>query len=330
MDLDNKTRYPATLFRGAVDEKRLFGSLAMRVTYDLKGTTLIPAEKQSWLISPGPWKGPYGPMEGDELFYRGGVDIFIFGSARPPAGKPAPSLDVTVQAGANFSSSIRVFGNRHWEKTGGWRKQLIATPPLSFESIPLTIQNAYGGKDEWDELPIPFPGNPDGKGYIATVENVPGKPLPNIENPQQLIQTWQDQPEPVGVCPCPAGISPRVIGRVVFDEKTGNLKEIKPTFFNHAFPKMIAPLLEAGAKVQVAGVSPDGPLQFALPRAPATVCVKIGNDKMEEPLPLDQIGIDVDKRQVFLSYRYPFRYFLRPMEVRSCELLPSDQPTGAR
>lgn len=328
MDLDNKTRYPAILFRGAVDEKRLFGSLTARITYDLKGNVLTPAEKQSWPISPGPYKGPYGPMEGDELFYRGGVDIFVFGSARAPGGKPVASMDVRVEAGAGFSTAVRVFGNRHWEKSG-WKK-LAMTPPQPFESIALTIQNAYGGKDEWDELPIPFPGNPEGKGYITTAENVPGKPLPNIENPEQLIGTWQDQPEPVGVCPCPAGISPRVIGRVVFDEKTGDLKEIKPTYFNHAFPRMIAPAVKSGEKVQVNGVLAEGPLQFVLPKNPLIARVKIGKDSREEPLPLDQIGIDADKRQVFLTYRYPFRYFLRPLEVRSCELLPADQPAQAR
>ena len=122
MDLDNKTRYPATLFRGAVDEKRLFGSLAMRVTYDLKGTALIPAEKQSWLISPGPWKGPYGPMEGDELFYRGGVDIFI--SAPQFARRQARSIARCHRAGR---CEFFLINPRLWQSSLGKNRRLAQT-----------------------------------------------------------------------------------------------------------------------------------------------------------------------------------------------------------
>ena len=90
MDLDNTTRFPALLFRGCIDEHRLFGSVAARVTYDLLGQTLVPAATQSWPISPGPWDSPHGPMEGDELFYRGGVDLFVFGSAQSGRRKTCP------------------------------------------------------------------------------------------------------------------------------------------------------------------------------------------------------------------------------------------------
>jgi hypothetical protein len=116
------------------------------------------------------------------------------------------------------------------------------------------------------------------------------------------------------------------MGRVVFDEKTHAMKEIKPIYFNHAFPRLIAPRLEAGARVRVTGVKPDGPVEFAIPRSPVKARVKVGKGSDERPLPLDQIGIDVDKKQVFLTYRYAFRYFLKPLEVRSCELLSTAAP----
>jgi hypothetical protein len=318
MDLENRTPFHAALYRGCIDDRRMYGSVVARLTYDLRGDALVLAEEQSWPVKPGPWDGPHGPMEGDELFYRGGVDLFVFGAARPPDGKPVGSLDVTVAAGRNFSTSVRVFGDRRWEKR--WRR-LEMTPPRPFDAVALTIQNAYGGADEWDELPIPFPSNPAGRGYAISAESADGKALPNIEDPARLIRSWEDQPQPVGVGVCPMGCGPRILDRVVFEEGTGVLKEIKPTFYNHAFPRMIAPFLEPGDPIRVTGVRPGGPVEFALPPPPLTVRVRIGRHGDEGPLPIDQVGIDVEKRQVFLTYRYPFRYVLTPLEPRCCELL---------
>jgi hypothetical protein len=317
MDLENHTSFHAALFRGCIDDKRLYGSLVTRLTYDLRGDRLVLADEQSWPIKPGPWDGPYGPMEGDELFYRGGVDLFVFASARSSNGKPATCLDVTVQAGRDFATCVRVFGDRHWEKRG---RKLVIAPPQPFEAIALTLQNAYGGKDEWDELPIAFPSNPDGKGYVISEESALGKALPNIEDPENLIQTWEDQPQPVGVGICPMSCGPRILDRVVFDEE-GALKELKPTFYNHAFPRMIAPFVKPGEQVRVTGVRAGKPVQFTLPQPPVTVRVRIGEHGDEGPPPLDQIGIDVEKQLVFLTYRYPFRYIMNPLERRSCELL---------
>jgi hypothetical protein len=317
VQLDNHTPFAAALFRGCIDDRRLYGSLVVRVTYDVRGYRLRIADEQSWPVRPGPWDGPCGPMQGDELFYRGGVDIFVFGSARSPSGRPTPWLDVTVEAGRQLSTSVRVFGERHWEERGD---SIVMSPPVPFYALPLTLANAYGGQDEWDQLPIPFPSNPAGKGYVISEKSAPGKALPNIEDPDHPIRTWQDQPQPVGVGVCPMGCGPRILDRVVFDE-TGVLKELKPTFYNHAFPRMIAPVLEPGDRVRVTGVQTGTPLEFSLPAPPVTTRVRIGQHGDERALPIDQVGIDVERQQVFVTYRYPFRYVMNPLELRSCELL---------
>jgi len=320
MELNNKTPFHAFLFRGCIGKDRLYGSLAARITYDLRGNQLVLNEEQPWIISPAPWDSPRGPLEGDELFYRGGVDLFVFGSARPAGGRPAPSVDVTVQAGDKYATSVRVFGNRRWEKVG---QALAMSPPEPFEEMPLTIEKAYGGADEWDELAIRFPNNPRGQGYAMSAESAAGKSLPNIEDPEHLIQKWDDQPEAVGVCPCPLDCAPRVLGRVAFDRLSGEMTELKATFFNHAFPRMIVPTLEAGATIRVAGVSAAGPVQFTLPPTPIKARVHVGSNRDERPVPIDQVGIEPDNNRVFVTYRYPFRYRMVPLEVRSCELLPN-------
>ena len=64
-------------------------------------------------------------------------------------------------------------------------------------------------------------------------------------------------------------------------------------------------------------------MQFALPAAPMQIRVRIGKQMEQSTLPIDQVGIDPDKKQVFVTYRYPFRYRMRPLDIRSCELLPA-------
>src|SRR5262249_54188247 len=152
-----------------------------------------------------------------------------------------------------------------------------------------------------------------------------GRELPNIEDPERLIRTWQDQPQPVGVCPCPPSCGPRILDRVVFDEETNALRELRPTFFNHAFPRMIAPFMRASDMVRVEGVRPGPPIRFLLPEPPVRVRVRVGEHGDEGPPPIDQIGIDVEKEQVFLTYRYSYRYVMTPLERRSCELFAEAQ-----
>ena len=70
-------------------------------------------------------------------------------------------------------------------------------------------------------------------------------------------------------------------------------------------------------------MQPGPPVDFVLPHAPVRARVRVGQHGDESPLPIDQVGIDVERQQVFVTYRYPFRYVMNPLELRSCELLPA-------
>ncbi len=48
-------------------------------------------------------------------------------------------------------------------------------------------------------------------------------------------------------------------------------------------------------------------------------------ERAECPLRIDQLGIEADVRRVFITWRYPFRYVLLPLQKRSCVLV--EQPT---
>lgn len=320
MELENETRYPAALFRGCIDESRIAASLVVRRTFDLVAGHLVPAATQVWPVSGGPFEGPNGiTMPGDELFYRGGVDVFVIGSAIPPGKKPVAKLDVSVKVGSQFQYKLAVFGERTWLRKG---KELVPSDPATFTDIPLTLANAFGGKDVWDELPIPFPDNPDGKGYANDAESAVGKPLPNLEDPSALVRKWDDRPEPVGVGVSPFAFGPRARRTLEFDEKTGAMKRIDPKFFNAAFPAMIVPKVQPGDAVRVDGVSAAGPIAFAVPTADVRLELRFGDKFVSRTPAVDQVGIEPNADRIFVTYRYPFKYEIESLVKRTARLVP--------
>jgi hypothetical protein len=316
MELVNQTPFPAGLFRCIIDENRFAAALLARVTYDIVGETLVPAAEQPWIVSGPPWQSEYGPMESDESFYRGGVDLFVFAHARTPVGVEIRRMEVTFEIGA-FRRRILVFGDRVWEQQGSRIAPSSAKP---FRTIPLSLEFAYGGKDEWDELEIPFAANPAGKGFYLEEEHAIGRPLPNIEDPLNPITQWSDRPDPVGVTPCPMQNGLRV--RNSFELNADGLPvAIKPALYNAAFPGMVLANCQVGDRVRIMGVSESGPLVFRIPETELVTRLRFDEEIIERPLAIDQLGIEVDRRRAFIAYRYPFRYVLYPLQKRSCALL---------
>jgi hypothetical protein len=316
VDLFNSTPFPALLTRFGASADTMGSSLVSRVTYDWVGDRLRASEQQSWAVSPKPWECAYGPMEADEAFHKGGTDLFLFGHARSPGQKPVTQLMVSVEAGA-FRREVAVFGERAWIPR---MKSLVASAPKPFVEIPLTLDNAYGGTSEWDGLKVPFADNPGGKGFILEEAQAPGVRLPNIEDPKALIARWDDRPGTVGLGVCPPSFSGRLRAGVTFGTN-GAMKEIHPRLFNAAYPEMVAADVQPGMPVRLNGVSHDGPLSFVVPETPIVFRLSLDQQHIVRKPAIDQIGIEVDAKRVFITYRYPFRYVLYRGQQRKAELL---------
>jgi len=317
MELLNPTGLPALLFRTALDETRMAAVVVARVTYHVaRDGSLTRAEGQPWGVSASPWDGPAGPMPSDEVFYRGGVDLFVFGEAWTPGGRPAPSSRVHVRIAGRLQASLTVFGDRVWAgRTGA----LKISPPVPFTSMPLTVARAYGGRTAWDGLEVAFPDNPAGRGFCLAEERAAGTPLPNLEAPACLIRRWSDTPEPVGTGVCSRSFGPRVWAGTTFDGQ-GRLTALRGAFFNDAFPALVAGAVEPGDPIEIDGVSPEGPVRLVVPPPPLLVEVAIGAARLKTPLRIDQIGIEPAQRRCFITYRYPFRYGVTARERRTCAL----------
>ena len=325
MQLQNRTRFPANIFRSVIhlEERRFAAALVARVTFDLTPGGPKVSEEQPWIISPGPWKTEHGPMDGDEVFRRGGVDVFVFGSAQAPGGQPVTELEVAIEVGPSFRRAAIVTGDRTWVKRGGG---LSPSSPKTFTSIPLTLANAYGGRDRWDGLDVTFPDNPEGKGYAVDEKGAEGRALPNIEDPKQRVRHWEDRPEPVGFGVCPMTCGLRMRNGLVIEEN--DIKELKPVLFNSAFPSMIASKVAPGDVVRAIGVSAAGPLELRVPSLELTARLRFGAEVIERPLQIDQLGLEPDRNRIFVTYRYPFRYVMYPLQKRSCELVIREPGTA--
>lgn len=316
MELTNHTVYPAGIARMVIgQDDRIAASVLLRVTYDIRGDVLVPSEEQPWVYSPVPWDSPKGSMDSDLVFYKGGVDVFLFGHATAEGGKPVSSLDVEVRVGDAFRRAVRVTGPRVWYRRVG---ALVPTAPRPFEAVALTLAHAFGGKDVWDGLELPWPANPEGMGFYATEENAVDRPLPYIEELDSLITRWDDKPLPAGLGPLPPGSALRAQQGLAID--ADGRPRVTPRLFNAAFAPMIAPSAKAGDSVEVRNVSQTGPLRFSLPENPFHVRLRFGDEQHELPLPIDQIGIEADEKRVFIAYRCPFRYIVVPLQVRECHL----------
>ena len=98
------------------------------------------------------------------------------------------------------------------------------------------------------------------------------------------------------------------------------MKKLDPKFFNAAFPDMIAPKLAVGDRIKITGVS-ERPIQFEIPPPDVEMKLQLG-DKIHNAIPaLDQVGIEMERERVFVTYRHAFRYPVVLYAKRRCELL---------
>ncbi len=327
MHFENRTPFSAGLLRTSIGDDMMAGSVLMRVLYAIEGQTLRPLEE----LLPCPADGDataFGVFEADTPYDKNGVDLVLVGHVYPP-DPPAIATTATIRVltedGRQWTRSVAVFGDRRWQRSG---RQWIASAPLPFERMEIGLERAYGGTVEKDDLRIEYPLNPKGIGFIVDEEQAEGMPLPNFEEPDQRIATWNDAPDPAGLGFCPQELGMRARESITMDANT------PPSFdlvklLNGAFPKMVAPPIEFGQWVQLEHFSSSGPLAFRVPDPAVRVRMRIGDKTGERPLKVEQIGIAPDLEQAFITYRYPFRYPMRPGEERSCLLVPAAESLPA-
>ena len=265
-------------------------------------------------------------FESDVVPHKPRADIVLVGRAHAPHGQPVPRLDVGLRVGS-LRRTLRVFGQRHWR----FRSRLVLVPTMSapepFTTMDLVYERAFGGIDS--AAACYCERNLAGVGFVGalTPASIDHKPLPNVEDPRDLIQAWDSRPRPVGFGFYGRGWQPRLHFAGTYDEQYRQERaplwpqDFSYEFFNGAHPDLqVEGYLRGDEEVELEHLSPEGLLRFQLPGLqPRVTIVRCGApgehsftqaggrgwSRPEERLPLvlDTLVLVPDQRLCYVVFR---------------------------
>ncbi|MFC1889795.1 DUF2169 domain-containing protein [Thermodesulfobacteriota bacterium] len=155
--------------------------------------------------------------ESDFAYFKPRADLLLVGKCHTPGAKPRTACRVTFKVGAK-SRSLAVFGDRYWKRVLGPIAGM--TDPEPFTEMDLRYENGFGGPK--------VKKNPVGKGneQKGADDGSTIWPLPNIEDPQDLIGSQRSRPEPAGFGP---------LGRT-WDQRSSKLGTYKGKYLEERWP----------------------------------------------------------------------------------------------
>jgi hypothetical protein len=260
----------------------------------------------------------------DVALVKPAADVVLVGSAHAPRGKPVPELDVTLRVG-NLSKTIRVFGDRTW-KEGILSPQITAPEP--FVSMPLTYERAFGGTDRSLEdkgIIEAEARNPVGVGFRGRKTDLPigGTPLPNLEDPGQLITGPNGRPAPAGFGAICGHWEPRRSYAGTYDQAWQESRcpylpqDFDVRFFQVAPPGQVAPgYWQGGEPVELVNASPAGRLGFNLPRQGLHITYTIEGNDIERIPNLDTLTLEPDENRFTMVWRTVLPCDKKSLKVR--------------
>ncbi len=215
-------------------------ALLAKRTYRLAGSTLAPDREEPPICPDRETATSRNPGALDYLVHESDLfaaarplcDILVHGSVRPSRGA-VKTLDTGVKIGS-LKKVVRVWGDRSVAVDAQGR--LRFSDPEPFTSMPLTWDNAYGGRDEYAEQRlyprkkgrllqpaeddrarvIGYPRNAAGRGFFIDMdrERLEGALAPNLEDPEDPVTPdrllargpfdWMDRP--VAACYSPLDV----------------------------------------------------------------------------------------------------------------------------
>ena len=222
-------------------------------------------------------------------------EVLVVGKCFAPGSEPVPASEVRLRFGP-IDKTLYVFGERFWRRKGGIVKAI--SDPLPFTEMAVNYQNAFGGSD--------YKKNPLGKGH-APIKTETGEkiyPLPNIEDPQDLIDSPKKKPSPAGFAPIDLTWPQRMEKVGTYDLKwqrdrfPGLAEDIDRTFFNVApVDQQIEGFFNGDERFEIKGMhSGKSLIQAKLPGFKSRCFI---NRKTEEDGQLQEIDTRMDTVWLF-------------------------------
>jgi hypothetical protein len=153
-------------------------------------------------------------FENDLVPFKPACDVVVKGSAHAPQGKPVTETTVGVMVGP-IKKTVRVLGKRHWIK------RLVGyepSKPEPFVEMPITYSRAFGamfdhraiGSDDPADFLV-HPANLVGCGHARGkfLKLLEGRPVPNLEAPDNPISDPEKLYKPVSLGPIARNWAPR-------------------------------------------------------------------------------------------------------------------------
>lgn len=286
----------------------------MKATFDLQPDGRVTrALEQNPLCPEGEYYGDPSHSsyryEPEVAFIKPNTDVVVIGDIVAPHDN-CTQLLVDIQVGV-LQKQLMVFGDRYWLRQG---EQIKMSAPQPFQRIPLQYEYAFGGWDKRHPDPQQHdfePRNTVGKGFYTHAPQ-PDEylPLPNIEDPSQLIQQFAQRVPPAGTGFTLPHWQPRAVLAGTYDAQWQQQRcPLLPTdfnrrYFNSASNGLIANgYFKGGEQVALTHLSEQGPLQFQLPYLQFNAQLDTHQDSQSLPFALDTIIINTQTRQLFMLWR---------------------------
>jgi len=239
-------------------------------------------------------------FESDIASFKPRADVVLVGKAYSPEGREVKSLDVSLRVG-NLSKSIHITGDRHWIY-GSLLLPITMSEPEPFKTMEIVYERSFGGMDmkngDWCKE------NPVGEGFYAkkSKDTIDNAPLPNLEDPEDLIRFWDDRPKPVGFGFYGRMWMPRSSYLGTYDEKWRKERSPDPPedfqfdYYNAAHPDLqVSGYLRGDEEVELINLTPEGWVRFRLPGIHPSVMVS-KSDRLE-----DTTGEDNQTEEITLN-----------------------------
>jgi len=344
MQLNNRTPFEAVALPTQITRQRSI------LTVILKATFSIIADKQAQIAPEqlpiffgdeyhNPEQGGSTKFEADTAPFKRRADVVLVGHARAPLGRPVRSLRVGLRVG-DLIKTARIFGERHWENC---ESDPTLSEPKPFTVMPLLYENAFGGMDT--ATGDSCAENPVGCGFIAkhSATALAALKLPTIENDQQLIQSWQDKPSPLGFGFIGKNWQPRFSYLGTYDEQWQQTRcpdppsDFKADFFNGAPPdQQIKNYLQGDETIDLRNLAAIDRLRFYLPGLKPEAVITTSNrykidprQKPDEtdtalPLHLDTLCLIPDEERFYQVWRG--FYYLQDVTAQEVERVTIQLP----
>jgi hypothetical protein len=233
------------------------------------------------------------------------TDIIMLGHACVPGQSEATQLDVSLTVG-KVSKTVQVIGDRQWQDGQ-------MTRPVPFKTMAMVYEKAYGGVHiENGQMTGAETRNLVGRGFAGTRKpgEMNGVPLPNLEDPSQLIRDVHDQPAPACFGFCAPNWQPRVSFAGTYDETWQKTRapylpvDYDSRFLNMAHPDLVYPgYLQGNEPVTITNMHPEGTFKFELPQVNPVTRVKVAEHVEQPVFNLETLILEPNLKKLSMVWR---------------------------